>query len=384
MGKKLLLVSFDAVGSKELSALRDLPNFSRIFSGGKVFPDLRTVFISNTYPIHSSIVTGVVPGVHGLISNVMLQPENPKPWWNYDSRLLQVKPIWKKAAEKGLKTAAVMWPVTAYAKEIAWNVPEIMAREGESQIAANLRCGSKFPQILSYILHRKLLRGIEQPERDRFAAACMLDAIRIMRPDLMLMHLTAYDSLCHEFGRGSDQTVSALRELDTNLGMLADAAGKDTAVIVFSDHAQLNVHTAFDPNRIAGRMGFLTYHEDGTAADARAVFQNADGSSFLFNFGLVEEQIAALKQAVLSDPSVLRLLTEAEMIESGYAEKAVFGICARPGYYFKAHNIEKATHGYPVDYPDYGVFFAVSEPLPDPETSSILEVTKAAERILGL
>ncbi len=62
----------------------------------------------------------------------------------------------------------------------------------------------------------------------------------------------------------------------------------------------------------------------------------------------------------------------------------MFGICARAGYDFKAHNIEKATHGYPVDSPDYSVFFAVSEPLPDPETGSILEVTKAAERILGL
>ena len=143
MGKKLLLISFDAVGSYELTLLRKMPNFTRIFAKGSVFPDLKTVFISNTYPVHASISTGIVPGVHGLISNVMLQPGNPKPWWNYDSGLLQAEPIWDKAAKKGLKTAAVMWPVTGYAGEISWNLPEIMVREGESQISANLRCGSK-------------------------------------------------------------------------------------------------------------------------------------------------------------------------------------------------------------------------------------------------
>lgn len=384
MGKKLLLVSFDAVGSDELSFLRDLPNFRRIFQNGRIFPDLKTTFISNTYPVHASIATGTVPGVHGLICNTMLQPEKAKPWWNYDSRLLQVPTIWQKAAKKGLKTAAVMWPVTAYAKEIQWNVPEIMAREGESQVSANLRCGSKIPQLSSYILHRKLLRGIEQPERDRFAAACMLDAIRLIHPDLMLMHLTAYDSLCHEHGRGSEPTMTALREMDENLGKLADAAGKDTAVIVFSDHAQLNVHTAVDPNRILEMFGFLTYHENGTVTDEQAVFQNCDGSSFFFNRSLDKDQAGLIRDAVLADTAVERLLTDAEMEESGYAGKALFGICAKQGYYFKAANVEKATHGYPTDYPNYRVFFAVSEPHPDLESDSILEVSKTAFQIMGV
>ena len=387
MKKKLLLVSFDAVGSDELEVLRGLPNFKRIFSGGTIFPNLKTVFISNTYPVHASIATGVVPGVHGLISNVMLQPQNPKPWWNYDSRLLKTKPIWDLAAEKGLRTAAVMWPVTAYAKNIRWNVPEIMTREGESQVMANLRTGSKLIQIYSYLRHKNLLRGIEQPERDRYATASMLDIIKCGHPDLMLMHLTAYDSLCHEHGRGSEETMLALREMDGFLGALAEASGFEegkTAVIVFSDHAQLNVHTAVDPNRTLEMFGFLDYHADGTVTNERAVFQNQDGSSFCFNRELDEEQLELVKNAVLADTAVERELTEAEMEESGFAGQAAFGICAKQGYYFKADNNEKATHGYPTDYPNYDVFFAVSEPWPEPESKSILEVHKAARKILSI
>ena len=387
MRKKLLLVSFDAVGSDELVRLQEMPNFKRIFANGTVFPGLKTVYISNTYPVHASIATGVVPGVHGLISNVMVQPEKARPWWNYDSRLLKAKPLWDLAAAKGLKTAAVMWPVTAYAKNIRWNVPEIMTREGESQVSANLRTGSKLIQLYSYLRHKNLLRGIEQPERDRFAAASMADIISIGHPDLMLMHLTAYDSMCHKYGKGTPETDDALREMDLMLGMLADRAGFSegkTTVIVFSDHSQLNVHTAVDPNRILDVLGYLRYKEDGTVTDARAFFQNCDGSSFCFNRELDEDQLELVKNAVLADTAVERLLSDAEMAESGYAGQAAFGVCAKRGFYFNPVNREKATHGYPTDYPDYDVFFAVSEPWPEPESRSILEVTKAARKILEI
>ena len=384
MGKKLLLVSYDAVGSDELSIVRELPNFKRAFANGRIFPDLKTVFISNTYPVHSSVATGTVPGKHGLISNTMVQPENPKPWWNYDSRLLKEETLWQKASKKGLKTAAVLWPVTAYAKEIRWNIPEILTREGESQVSANLRCGSKIIQLLTYIRHKKLFHGTKQPDLDCFSTACMLDIIRLGHPDLMMIHFTAHDTLCHLNGRWSDAAREALRVMDENLGKLLDACGPDTSVIVFSDHAQLNVHTAVDPNRLVGELGYLRYHEDGTVTEARGFFQNADGSSFFFNRELDKEAADLIRDAVLADPSTERLLTDAEMEESGYAGKAVFGICAKQGYYFKCANVEKATHGYPTDYPNYGVFFAVSEPWPDPETDSILEVNKAARKILGL
>lgn len=381
---KLLLVSFDAVGSDELSILNELPNFKRVFANGRIFPNFKTVFISNTYPVHASIATGVVPEKHGLNSNVMLQPENPKPWWNYDSRLLKKEPIWDTAAKKGLSTAAVMWPVTAYAKNIRWNIPEIATREGENQIVANLRTGSKLIQIITYLHHHKLLRGIEQPERDRFAAASMQDIIWLGQPDLMLMHLTAYDTLCHKYGRGSAETMTALREMDGFLGSLADACGKDTAVIVFSDHSQLNVHTAVDPNKILEFLGYLDYHENGTVSNEHAVFQNQDGCSLCFNRDLNPEQLDAVRNAVLADPAVKRLLTEEEMRESGFAGSAAFGICAKEGYYFKAVNDEKATHGYPTDYPNYDVFFAISKPIYEPESNSILEVYKAARKIIGI
>ena len=91
-----------------------------------------------------------------------------------------------------------------------------------------------------------------------------------------------------------------------------------------------------------------------------------------------------MKNAVLADTAVERLLSDEEMAESGYAGQAAFGVCAKRGFYFNAVNLEKATHGYPTNYPDYDVFFAVSESWPEPESRSILDVTKAARKILEI
>lgn len=383
--KKLLLVSFDAVGSEcELPVLRTLPNFRRAFQNGSVFTGLRTVFISNTYPIHASIATGVAPARHGLISNTKLMPETAHPDWNYDSRLLREEPIWRTAAKAGLRIASVMWPVTGYAREIRWNIGEIMARPGENQIAANLRSCSKLTQILAVILHGRILQGIKQPKRDCFAAHCMRDIIRFFHPDLTLMHFTAYDTICHECGRGSKEALNALRNVDDYFGLLLDAIDKNTVVIGFSDHAQLNVHTAFDPNRVLGEMRLLNYHDDGTCSNEKAVFQNAGGSSFFFNRSLSEQQVNAVRERILTEDAVRRLLSDDEMTESGYAGIAAFGICAQQGYYFDLSNHEKAAHGYPLDMPDYHVFMAVSEPYEKLETDSILEVYKAVRSILAL
>lgn len=368
--KKLCLISFDAVGSDEVPNLLMYPNFSRLAGSGRVFTDLKTVFVSNTNPIHASVATGCVPAEHGLISNTKVQPEKRHPDWNFDSRLLKKQTLWQFAAERGLRTAAILWPVTGYAKGIRWNIPESIAPEGESQVITNMKTGSILIQLRCVLKYRGLMDGVRQPALDRFSTACACDILRRHQPGLTLLHFTAYDSICHEFGRKAPETMAMLKELDDNLGKVMAAAGDDTTFIIFSDHSQLNVHTAYDPNTLVGDP-------------ARGYFQNADGSSFFLPGTMSAEEIAALKQQVLAYEGTNRELTDAEMAESGYAGKAAFGIAAKPGWYFHSGAAEKATHGYPTDYENYRVFMALNRPWPDLETNSILEVNKAAKRIIS-
>ena len=57
----LLMVSFDAVGSQDIDLLLTLPNFSPLCRRGTLVRDVSSVFVSNTYPTHTTIQTGDGP-----------------------------------------------------------------------------------------------------------------------------------------------------------------------------------------------------------------------------------------------------------------------------------------------------------------------------------
>ncbi len=237
---QLLLISFDAVGDDQFTCLAALPHFARLLRRAQVRRGVSSVFVSNTYPVHTSVATGLPPGRHGLVSNTEPFPKR-HPQWRYLERDIKAPTLWQEAAKQGLRVAAVLWPVTGGSKSIRWNIPELMTQPGENQILLNLRLGSKLLQIMAMLRHGKLMDGIAQPALDYFSTACMADILRRKNPDLALVHLTAYDSLCHHHGLGAPQLETALDALDENLGALLAAAG-EREIILFSDHAQLRIH----------------------------------------------------------------------------------------------------------------------------------------------
>jgi predicted AlkP superfamily pyrophosphatase or phosphodiesterase len=143
--KKLLLISFDAVGDCRVERLLRYENFASLAARSTLVRDVKSLFLSNTYPIHASIATGVEPCRHGIISNTEAFPA-PHPRWLTEASRFRVRTLWQAAHEKGLTTAAVLWPVTAGAREIRWNIPEVMAPPEKSQVAVSLAAGSFWRQ----------------------------------------------------------------------------------------------------------------------------------------------------------------------------------------------------------------------------------------------
>ena len=64
--KRVMIVSFDAVGAKDLEYLQTLPNFQRFFEQAALCSHVNSVCPSLTYPAHTSIVTGRMPKNHGI------------------------------------------------------------------------------------------------------------------------------------------------------------------------------------------------------------------------------------------------------------------------------------------------------------------------------
>jgi predicted AlkP superfamily pyrophosphatase or phosphodiesterase len=383
------MISFDAVGDREFDEMMKRPNFRALAAKSAVQRGVDSVFPTNTYPVHTSVSTGLPPSGHGVTHNTDPFPER-HPKWRYEEANIRVTTLWQAAHRHGLSVAAVLWPVTAGSKAIRWHIPELPLRPGENQIMMNLKYGSKGFQLDMLRRHGKLLRGSSQPALDSFAAACMADTLREKKPDFALVHLTAHDTLCHIHGRGSPEMEIAFDSLDRSLGLLLNAAG-DMDVILFSDHAQLNVHGQITPNDILISMGLLDRDETGEivgTADFSSFFECCAGCAF-FHPGEVEDELEVeeIKRKVAELPGFGRFLRRDEMESSGHG-KLPFGFAAAPGFITDAYpSKEKANHGYPLDTPDYKVFYLSRRKGRQPSTGeggSLLDITQMAAEVLGV
>lgn len=403
--KKILLISFDAVGSDELSYLETKKHFSAFQKNGTVFKNMQTIFISNTYPIHTAIATGKTPQYHGIISNTYIDPDKNEAWC-YDFRKIKTKTLWQAAKEKGLKVATILWPVTGWSQYINWNLPEVAVQKNESQILQNLKAGSALWQISLFLKYRHLLHGIKQPNLDNFALHAALSLLKKKHVDLTALHLTCYDSLCHKYGRGSPEAQSALDSLDDFLGQIMATVDDNTQVIIFSDHAQLKIHQNIHPNTVLKNMNFLKLnksynelfkHDTDEIQNARCFFHYAGGSAFFFinqkfnKTPFSENEIETIKKEVLALTGVKRLLTTQELTTSGFAfpsplyeYPALFGLAADEGYYFADTHYEKSTHGYPLDMSHYDTFCAINTQNITFSCKTVLDITQLVAQILQL
>jgi len=111
----VILISSDGLHPDYLNRF-ETPNIDRLIAGG-VHADegMIPVYPSLTFPNHYSIVTGLYPAHHGIVSNTMFDPEmnarftirdreavmNPD-WW-------EGEPLWVTAENQGVKAATYYW-----------------------------------------------------------------------------------------------------------------------------------------------------------------------------------------------------------------------------------------------------------------------------------
>jgi len=328
----LIVLSFDGVTNTEFEKMaadaKTYPNIAAFFAKSLYSGPIYSTFVSNTYPIHTSINTGKHPADHGIISNLLEEGPDYEVWAQ-EAALIKSKTILEAATEKGLDTAAILWPVTCGAK-IKWNFPEVHLLPGQKRLIQHLRHGSKWLQIRALRRFGHKLKGINQPFLDDFVSAVAADLISRKHPDLTLVHLLAYDAIRHSVGM-APPLDAARASLDESLGRIMAAKRPGDAVLIFSDHGHID---------IKHNINLAPIYGDG-------LYEQCGGSAF-FN-----EDIKDIKE----QEWFARFLTEEEMTRSGYKGRAVMGAAAKPGYSLSRGRY-MANHGYPIDYPDYQVFYA--------------------------
>ena len=342
----LLVISFDCLSSLDFPIIEKLPNFKKLLEQASYCRNVETIYPSVTYPCHATIVTGKFPRNHGIVNNTFIQPGRLSPDWYWHRRHVKSTTLYDEAKKAGMKTAALLWPVTAKAN-IDYNMPEIFAnRPWQHQILVSLFNGSPLYQLEMNRKFGHLRNGLNQPELDDFVLESTVETIKTKMPNLMLVHFVDLDSQRHYHGFSSDEAMAALRRHDERLGRIMNALQESgilekTTIVALGDHSALDESKAVKPNVLFRKNGLISVNEKGKVIDWKAYCKSCDGSAYIYlkdkNDTKTHEQVKALLAELSKneDNGIERILSSSEAEAKGADDKAAFMIEARLGYYFK-------------------------------------------------
>ena len=218
----LILVAFDGWRWDYLDTL-DAPALAAMAARGVRADGLIPVYSSLTFPNHYTLVTGLRPARHGIVSNTMLDPALPgrfslsntavtsnPAWWGGE-------PIWHTSTRQGLKSGTMFWPGSDVA--IGGHFPTYW-RQFEDALPPARRTD-------------QVLEWLRLPEAER--------------PSVLTVYYSDLDTAGHDSGPGSAAVRVAAARVDHELGRLVagvETLGLQARVhwVVVSDHgmAQLS------------------------------------------------------------------------------------------------------------------------------------------------
>ena len=384
-----------------------VPTLRRLAASGASARTMRPVDPTVTWANHTSMVTGVTPGQHGVIFNgLLIRKPGVAPVvepWRDKQELVHGRTLYDAAHEKGLTTAQVDWVAILNAPSITWEFPERPDPKG----------GIAQEAVKAGILTQADLEGFASKNilwRDRIWTMAAAHIIRQHRPNLMLFHLLNLDSTQHRYGPRTPAAMAAMALLDTQVATILQAVqdggiGPRTTVFVVSDHGFKTVKRQIRPNAIFAKEGLLK--ADGGKVASAQVYSVPEGGSALVYVTVPDEGGALLAKAkamLAGVEGIDRVVEAPEFSKYGLPAPTATGqmgalmLTAKDGYAFTADSAEPAvvdapagglgSHGYVASDPDIQALFIASgrniKPGVTLDAVSNLNLTPTIARLLDL
>ena len=218
-----------------------IPNLRHLLAHGEVADGVVGVWPTITWPSHTSIITGVRPDQHGILSNARGPIDSSLSYWS--ATKLKAPTLWQCAGTHGLATAAVTWPVTMDAA-ITYNLPEVFARRNGGSMDLDAVAAHATPGLVDEI-RKDYPSFAQQWIDDRTRTQATLYLLKHKQPDLMLVHLVDLDSEAHDQGPFGENANAILERTDELIGDMLKALPKDYDFALVSDHGFERIdHTA--------------------------------------------------------------------------------------------------------------------------------------------
>lgn len=304
-----------------------LPNIRRLAEEGCIVEGGMTVSDpSVTWPNHTTLVTGLKPGRHGVLANGVLVRGGVGVPVKIDSNrdqidLVRVPTIADVAHAAGLRTAEVNWPCTRNSKSFDDQFPDVPNSLDYTT-----------PRLRTELIEKGFLRDESQASFRSVSvvgldyvwteAACHL--IRQRKPHLTLVHLLNNDATHHRRGAQTQDGYTANAYADMCVGRILDAiddAGirETTTVILVADHGFTLTPKAIRPNVVLRKAGLLTL--DGgelTEAQVHVVPEGGVGYVYCTNPATASQRAAFVQKLLLGQEGVADFLLPDRFNEVGF------------------------------------------------------------------
>jgi predicted AlkP superfamily pyrophosphatase or phosphodiesterase len=213
----LILISIDAFRWDYLKKY-DAPTLRALADSGVYAKRLTPCFPSLTFPNHYTLVTGLYPEHHGIVSNTFYDPAlgaafvsksaasaGDSRWWE------AAEPVWINAEKHGLRSACMFWPGSEAAIH---GVRPTFFKAYDN----NLTCLQRVENLLAWL-------ALPAAQRPAFAT----------------LYFSNVDTIGHLFGPDTPETAAAVKEADAAIARLLEGLARlglrDSAnLVIVSDH----------------------------------------------------------------------------------------------------------------------------------------------------
>ena len=344
-----------------------IPNLRKLLVQGQVADGVTGVWPTITWPSHTSLITGVRPDQHGILGNRRPRAEGGDYYWS--AHLLKVPTLLTCAADHGLTTAAVTWPVTVDAP-LTYNLPEYFERRNGGSMDTASIASKAVPATLIADISRDEPSFPQQWMDDRTRTIAVVWLLQHKRPDLLLVHLVDLDSDQHDLGPFNVASRATLERTDELIGQMMAALPAGYNLVVTSDHGfervdqMANLNVLLAAHGIHGQvhtMGGLATTDD----PAVAAFLRSESEAGKDGIGRVTPA-SELKQYAPALATSLLAVEPADHIMFGSGapgndRPALADGNGVPTPYFTPP-AEKGNHGFWPTRHDYGSVFLLSGP----------------------
>jgi predicted AlkP superfamily pyrophosphatase or phosphodiesterase len=328
---------------------------------GIVFPQgIKPVFPTVTYPNHATLVTGVLPSEHGIITNTLFDfRSGPLSDWFWEAKHLKKPAIWDLVRNAGKKVGIIRWPVSVGA-QAAWNFPEIFVPgvyfEKATWQEVEKHTDPTFLKSIQELTGEDSCNSFEHC--DHWSLKIGKHLIQTTDVSLILIHLGTVDFIQHNFGREGPELRAGLKKMDADLGEFFKGIDwSQWNLILIGDHGFWDYQQSVYPNKLLKDEGWITV-KDGKVTDWQVYFHASGGQGGVYvkdPTSLEGKKLALKAKEILAKNAKgkYQILTRNQLDKLGAYPQVIFALSGYPGWnvgggfekFTEKHDKVKGVHG---------------------------------------